>query len=213
MVQAPYEKSGEHKVLFDGTNWEDLDRLEGIAQFHFLQDDDYTDEPKKQCAFLASRFTGAALDWAVHEWGKKTSTFDDFATFVTSVREAFGIEGDGLSALRRVALEKLKWSTDVPLFFAEFDRLTLNLGITSQATKILLVRERMPETLKSSLALQGLDIQNYDTFRERLKTAWILDPKRAETIETIGEKKLPSKRPRCGRCRKRGHTAAECKAT
>ncbi|KAH8747284.1 hypothetical protein F5883DRAFT_244653 [Diaporthe sp. PMI_573] len=87
--------------------------------------------------------------------------FDDFDRFVVAVKQAFGVEATGITALRRRALEELKWGRDVPVFFAEFDRLTLQLAQTSHETRILLVREKLPLSLKSELARQALEFHNY----------------------------------------------------
>jgi Domain of unknown function (DUF4939) len=208
MVPAP-RSDDDPKIRFEGHNWEDLDRLVGIAHLHFLQDDDYADDPQKQLAFLVSRFTGPALDWALQIRQATPSVFADFDTFVERTRQTFGIDTDHLLALRRSALEGLKWGPDRPTFFAEFDRLTNQLGIRDDATKVTMVREKLPHSVKQLLAEQGRDPANYAVLRQYLITCWILDPNRVPAAKTAAER---SKRPRCGKCKKRGHTASECRS-
>lgn len=191
---------------FDGSNWEDLDKLIALARFHFLQDDDYDDAHQPQrCAYLAQRFVGAALDWAANEHVNTPQTYEDFDVFVVAVKQAFGVEANNITALRRRALDDLRWGTDVPVFFSEFDRLTTQLAITGHDTKIAMVEAKLPVSLKETLATQALSFSNYETMRERLNTMWALNPHRKSGASSAN-------RPRCGHCGKLGHRAADCKA-
>jgi hypothetical protein len=135
--------------------------------------------------------------------------FINYDTFVMEVRNAFGISDQGLEAQRRGELEALKWQTDLPVFFAEFDRLTQLLNLAGNQTKIALVRSKLPLHVQKLLAEQALNFHDYGTMRERLLTMWSLDPGKAITGTGSGAGK---KRPRCGRCGKKGHTAADCRA-
>jgi len=190
---------------FDGSNWEDLDRLISLAKFEFLQVDEYDDNPVRRCAYLAQRFTGPALDWVSQLYASSPASFENFDAFIVAVKEAFGVEANNITALRRGALDALRWNANVPVFFAEFDRLTFSLGITGHATKIAMVQAKLPASLKSELARQALDFANYDTMRERLNTMWALDPTRDKGATS-------TKKSRCGSCGKKGHLAADCKA-
>lgn len=194
-------------LKFNGSNWEDLERILGLAAFKFIQDSDYDKNDKKRCAYLASQFEGPALDWAVATRTAAASAFDDFDKFVVAVKQAFGVEATGITALRRRSLEDLKWGRDVPVFFAEFDRLTLQLGVDAHETRILLVREKLPLSLKSELARQALEFHNYETMRERLISMWALDPNKG----AAGPSAVPNKKPKCGACGRKGHTAANCR--
>lgn len=200
----PHTMEDEVKYHFDGSNWEDLDRMIAIAKFQFLQDDDYDDNAPRRCAYLAARFQGPALDWVGQLHTSNPAIFESFDGFIVAVKQAFGVEDNNITALRRKALDELKWSDNTPVFFAEFDRLTFSLGISGHGTKIAMVQAKLPVSLKSELARQALDFANYDTMRERLNTMWALDPHRASGST--------AKKPRCGSCGKRGHVAADCKA-
>ena len=194
-------------LRFDGSNWEDLDRIIARARFHFLQEDDFEDNDRRQSAYLSLAFTGPALDWAGQVHTANPAIMDDFNGFVQSLKEAFGVEANNITALRRKALDDLHWTSDVPVFFAEFDRLTLQLGISGHPTKIAMVLAKLPVSVRSLLATQALDFHNYDTMRERLNTMWALDPNRGGGSNSA----RPQKRPRCGTCGKKGHTAQTCR--
>lgn len=200
-------------LRFDGSNWQDLTRLVSTAQFKFLQtasldDDPYANGPAR-CAWLASRFSGPALDWAGQQYAAGPANLANFDTFVENCRNQFGISDDGLRAQRRGQLEGLTWQSDLPVFFAEFDRLTQLLNLTGDATKIALCRAKLPPHIQKLLAEQALDFHNYDTMRERLLTMWNLDPNKRTAVSSTP---ASGKRPRCGRCSKKGHTASECRA-
>lgn len=206
MVQTT---SDESKVYFSGSNWEDLDRLIGLAKFQFLQDEDYDDNEPRKCAYLAQRFTGPALDWVTSTYASSAATFEQFEGFITACKQAFGVEATGIQALRREAFDNLRWTSDVPVFFAEFDRLTLQLGITDHGTRIVMVRNKLPQEIKVLLAQQALDFHNYDTMRERLISMWALNPYRTPGVPT-STKSAP--KSRCGSCGKKGHSARDCRS-
>lgn len=173
----------EPELYFDGSNWEDLLRIVTASHMARLyapgdftnSDDAY--QPSFQVGWVAQRFKGPALDWVGREFAVNSRLFShDFDEFIESVRNQFGISDLQLSAHRRTQLDNLKWAADLPVFFAEYDRLTALLGITGDSTKITILREKLPHKVKTLIAEQALDFANYDTMRERLLTMWALDP-------------------------------------
>jgi len=199
------QKDDAAKLEFHGSNWEDLDRMVALARFAFLQDDDYEENQPRRCAYLAARFSGAALDWVADQHSSNLNLFDNFETFVATVKETFGVEANNIQALRRQKLDALKWAKDVPVFFSEYDSLCRQLGLTGDQTRIVLLRQKLPVSILEEFARQSLDFTSYDTMRERLNTMWALDPHRdARATGNI------TKRPRCGRCGKKGHVTSAC---
>ena len=192
-------------IRFNGSNWQDLNRLVALSRFAFAQDDDYDDNAPRQIAHLASSYEGAALDWVSSHAGGDVAAMGPFEDFVRSTREAFGIADNNITALVRRELDELVWNKDVPVFFSEFDRLTHALGIISHETRVAMVEAKLPPLMKARFAEQALSFANYDTMRERCNLMWALDPTRNKNI-TQG-----TKRPRCGTCGKKGHTANDCR--
>lgn len=175
--------TSDEDLTFDGSNWEDLLRLVTASQMERLfspgdftnSDDVY--QPSTQIGWVARHFKGPALDWTGRELATNPTLFrDDFDAFITAVRNQFGISDIQLAAHRRTQLDNLRWEKDLPVFFAEFDRLCLILSITGDSTKVTLLREKLPHKVKTLIAEQALDFANYDTMRERLLTMWALDP-------------------------------------
>jgi hypothetical protein len=193
-------------LKFDGSNWTDFTKIVGLAQFTFIQDDDYSDSELKKCAHLATMYTGPALDWAAYMMTNHRQSFSDFDTFVTLTREAFGIADNNITALLRRQLDELSWSSETPVFFAEFDRLTRALSITSHETRVAMIEAKLPLAMKSLLASQALSFSSYDTMRERFNCMWAMDPSKSKKVTHPGSK------PRCGTCGKKGHTATNCKS-
>lgn len=194
------------ELKFNGSNWSALNRIVALARFQFAQDDDYDTENRK-CAYLAQRFDGPALDWVASTYATEGTLHDSFDGFVDRTRQAFGIADNNITALLRRDLDQLSWQSEVPVFFAEFDRLTLALGIISHETRVAMIEQKLPVRLKTLLAEQCLSFSNYDTMRERFNGMWAMDPSKGKQV-TQG-----STRPRCGNCKKKGHTAADCRGT
>jgi hypothetical protein len=199
-------------VKFHGHNWEDLNRWVARTRFESLLDsdlrrtlDDGTEVPDDTAmsAYLAKNFAGAALDWAASVHADAPTTFGSFEGFVTAVRQGFGIAQDNVTALCRGKLDSLKMGQDIPVFFAELDRLFLALGISGHETRIAHVTGKLSPEIRRSMAEQGRMFHNYDTMREWLCNRWALMPK--EYGVTTGKK------PRCGSCGKKGHVAADCR--
>lgn len=193
------------ELAFNGSNWEDLNRLVALCKFHFLQDTDYDNDDPRQCACLAQTFTGPALDWVAQSYAANPATFASYDGFITAIREAFGVADNNITALCRRKLDELKWASDVPVFFAEFDRLCLQLNITGHGTKVAMIEAKLPAHIKSIFADQALSFANYDTMRERLNTMWALKP--------TGASPSGGSKPKCTNCKRKGHTAAECRST
>lgn len=190
-------------IKFNGSNWQALNRVTALCRFHFLQDSDFDDNHVRKSTYLASQYEGPALDWVAT---LPPASFSNYEAFVTATREAFGIADNNVTALLRRDLDQLQWSSDVPVFFAEFDRLTLGLGITDHPTRIAMVEAKLPTSMKIRLAEQALSFANYDTLRERFNCMWALDPSR-------GRATGQTSKPRCGSCGKKGHQASNCRGS
>lgn len=204
-------------LTFDGSNWHDLTRLVTQVRLEIIMDsarptdDQIFDQEGAKCAKLASYFSGPALDWFGEAYANNGALMADYDTFIITVRNAFGISTEGLQAQRRGELDNLTWSTDLPVFFAEFDRLTTQLQLAGHETRIALLKSKLPQHMQLKLAEQALNFNNYDTMRERLLMMWNLDPGRSKPI-TTGSQAKTGKRSRCGRCGRRGHEARDCRA-
>lgn len=193
------------EVRFNGSNWQVLNRIVAQAKFIFLQDTDYDDDHPKRCAFLASQFEGPALDWVASAHTNNGALFAHFEGFIDETRQAFGIADNNITALLRRELDTLSWDSEVPVFFAEFDRLTLALGITNHETRVAMVESKLPTEMKKLLASQALSFSNYDTMRERFNCMWAMDPTRTKTVTR-------NKKPRCGTCGRKGHISDQCRS-
>ena len=202
MSPNPNEEGKDLK--FNGSNWQDLNRMVALAKFAFAQDEDYDNNGARRCAYLAARFTGPALDWAAAVHAANNAVMQDLDRFVEATRQAFGFAENNITAYLRRELDDLSWQTEVPVFFAEFDRLTLGLGITSHETKVAMVEQKLPMQVKAMLASQALSFSNYDTMRERFNLMWAMDPTRSGAVTH------PQRKPRCGKCGKKGHKATDC---
>jgi len=198
--------SSDQAITFDGSNWEDLSRLVTQARMTRLTNSDIEDEPAMG-AWLSLRLRGPAADWFGTEYAANPLILENFNTWVELLRQHFGVSDDGLRARRRGQLEGLAWANDLPMFFAEYDRLTSLLGVNTDPAKIAMLRVKLPQHVQKLLAEQALDFHNYSTMRERLLTMWALDPAKNTAVHASGAKK----KSKCGRCGKKGHAASDCR--
>lgn len=197
------------RLTFSGHDWENLNRLVALARFEFMHNGDFIDSDdapihKAQCAYLAQHFEGPALDWVASQHTMVPAIFTDFDGFVTAVRQGFGVADDNIRSLCMTKLDQLSWDSEVPVFFAELDRLFLALGISGHDTRIAHVTSKLPAVIKAELASQGRSFHNYDTMREFLNTRWALMPKSAAAQK-------PKSRVKCSNCGKKGHEASVCR--
>lgn len=201
------KKAPNSDVYFDGSNWEDLSRLVTLAKLNRASGTE-VDSESTESSWLARQFTGAALDWVTVQLNLKPALLDKFNDFVQSVRDHFGITDALVQSHQRVQLDALTWRKDAPTFFAEFDRLALECGLGADGNaKIILAYAKLPTHIHTVLAQQNYVAPSYANLRDRVLTLWVLDPK------SHGHKvdQTSAKKPRCGRCGKRGHAASECR--
>lgn len=200
-------------VTFSGPDWENLNRLVALVKFESLvntdlQGTDNSPVPAAQCAWIAQRFRGPALDWVAASHATNATLFTSgLDSFVDQVRHGFGVAEDNLKALLQAQLDNLRMGHEVPVFFAEIDRLFIGLAVTGHDARIAHVMGKLPHSIKVSLAEQGRQFHNYDVMREWLNTRWALMPgPRAASSSGANPKK-----PKCTNCGKKGHLASECR--
>jgi hypothetical protein len=209
--------TNEKVALFNGSNWEDLNRHIALAKLQFLWDSDYSmDAPggtnrvpneEARCAFLASKFDGPALDWVQAQTAQNFSIFRTWYGFITLVRNAFGVDDDNIKVLCQGKLDNLRFGQDVPIFFSEIERYFTAIGITGDDTKITIVMQKLPQTVKHMLADQGLQFHNYDTMKKRLLTRWAMQA----SLHTTTSRNPSHGKVKCENCGKKGHTASVCR--
>lgn len=166
------------------------------------------DSDVTQATWVARHFVGPALDWLTLRMTVDNALFTNFDKFTEKAREQFGINDTLLLDHQKVQLEHLRWRADLPTFFAEFDRLTAACGMGSNdIVKITLLLSKMPGNLRTQLALQAFSPTKYTEYRAGLLSRWALNPSGA-----AARNEANSSRPKCGKCKKKGHTAAECRS-
>jgi hypothetical protein len=190
---------------FDGSNWQDLTRLIALAKLHRASGTE-VDSDTTQSAWVARQFTGPALDLVANLLVTEAALFDNFNQFCARVRDYFGITDTLLQAHQRTQLDALKWHRDLPLFFAEFERLSHACGMGGEnAGKVTLLVSKIPEKQRAILARQAPPPSTFSEYRSRLLTVWVADP----TSVGVSIDKEQA-RPKCGKCGKKGHTTSTC---
>jgi hypothetical protein len=196
-------------IQFSGANWEDLNRLSLLTTLEERLNDDVTDDATK-CAWLVKHFTGPALDWVAARLATTANFMDDYDNFIEEARTRFGCSDDLLRAHRRAQLESLTWSQDAAVFFAQFDRLTDSLDISTDEVKIQYLHHKLPAPIKRAFAEQALDFQVYGTMRERVLIMWSLTKSTPSAAPKATGHKSKKTQPKCHRCGVVGHKKANC---
>jgi hypothetical protein len=194
-------------LYFDG-NPVDLKRLLTHLRVRIMGNDQALNTETKKVSFAASHFRGNALDWLGTYLETHPMAFDDYDEFVESVNTTFSISGTAHQALLRAELENLKMKDgETLLFLSQFESITAQLGINSDASRLSLVLTKLSPYFADAIRKAGTIYTRWSTLRQMLVN---LDAMRV----TAGPKDPDSKRRRskCGKCGKRGHTATECRS-
>lgn len=193
-------------MSFDG-NPADLKRLITHVRIRVIGNDAALNTDARRSAFVASHFRGAALDWLGAQLETDPDALDDFDAFIKAVSAAFGYSGNAAIAVARQELETLKQSEDLLLFLTRFEALTATIGLVSDTTRVTLVMPKLSPYYAEAIRKNGTIFTRWSTLRATLIN---LDAMRVESGKKDPEKKR--RRAKCGKCGKRGHTAAECRS-
>lgn len=192
-------------LVFDGSDAETLNRLVYLTKLEHALAPQSTDSQKS--AWLAQRFVGPALDWVGSEISDDIKFLNDFEELVEQARLTFGHTDESQKARWQVQLDSLKWGRDVPMFFAEFERLTRNLKIEGKETRLQILRSKLPTHILADRAAQSKLFDDYLKVKSDLLLRHALLPN--------GPAEQSAKRaakPKCGNCGKKGHAAADCRS-
>jgi hypothetical protein len=139
------------------------------------------------------------------------STFmSSWANFQRAVMTSCcGITNDtNLAFQRQRNLEELKVvGDDLPTFFSEFLRLTSNIGLTSDASRLTVLRPKLPRYYVDALAANGEVHTTFTSLRRQVLNIWTLRAGGART-DPAAERK----RQKCDKCGKKGHLATVCRS-
>jgi len=198
----------DQTIIFDGSNWDDLDRLSTRSFLTVALDKsiEEKDKPERAAVLMALSLGGAALDWysANAAKGQTALNVSTPQNLKNQLMIAFGwTESLGKEMLRH-QLAQLAWDPqDLPTFFADFTRLTTALGMLGDASRMMMLREKVPKAMWETAANWGIVDMTFSTFRERALAVAMMGGGGAKTPT--------AKRVKCGNCGKRGHSADKCR--
>ena len=195
---------------FDGT---DVLRLSGIltsADILFRSDREYWTDGRR-VAYLASSFSGAAGVWLGTVSEPDLSTWAGFRALVV---QQFGLDGESAKrfALRRMAAHPYtgKGAEDLLAWLGEFNSWMTAAGIPDSATRSILILSNLPEFIRRQLLPNISDIADLTDVLKELREGVAGGIFSSGTTKGSGGQQT---RPRCGRCKKRGHTAKDCRSS
>lgn len=191
---------------FDG-NPEDLDRALGMVVLQFTLHADAFDEDAKKVAYLISHFRGAALDWGVRLVARNDNRLQNYGQFVTSLKDHFGYDPQQLALMYRTRLGTLRQTGDLQEFLVEFEETCENAGVRTDVSKLALLPSKLNKSYYDALANSGSPVSSYSSLRMQLMNMYAM----RQDSKALGDTKR--KQSKCGKCGKRGHSAAQCRST
>lgn len=197
----------DQDIVFDGSNWDDLDRLATRARMAAKLDKDVApeDEETRTALLMAYSLGGAALDWYSANMALETPI--DVTTpqkLKNRLMNHFGWSAEMQIESYRKQLKDLVWDPkDLPTFFADFTRLTSHLGINADQSRIMILREKAPASVWVEASHWGIINMTFAAFRDRTLACAMI----ASLVNTAPK----ARRVKCGNCGKRGHSADHCR--
>lgn len=197
-------------LKFDGSDVLVLSAILTQGEILFASDTSYWTDGRK-IAYLASAFEGPAAVWLGIVSPSDRVSYTGFRALVVT---QFGLSDESAKrfALRRMASSPYrgKGGDDLLPWLGEFTSWMTSAGITDPATKSILILSNLPDVLRSLVLPQIADVTSLANLLKELREGVAGGTFSASTRASGGTSS--SSRPRCGRCKKRGHSAKECRA-
>lgn len=197
-------------LKFDGADILKLAAILANANILFASDAAYWTDGRK-VAHLASAFEGPAAIWLGTVSEPDLSTWEGFQELV---RSQFGLDAESAkrNAVRRLASSPYRGrgGEDLLVWMGEHQAWTTSAGIVDSATRAIVLLSNLPDALRAKILLQVSDVSDLTDvlkeLREGVAGGVFIASGAAPKAGTA------SQRPRCGRCKKRGHAAKDCRA-
>jgi hypothetical protein len=201
------EVKGTPPLTFTGVDYDDFLQLVGHTEIVAIFEPGKFDTDAKKVAYAAAHFTGSALQWLLDQgpFMAGSTFFDSWQNFQGLVQSSCcGItDSDILKIQRSKKLDQLKIGNDLPLFFAEFERLTRLLGLEGNNARLAVLRSKFPKYYQEALATNGIAHDTYQSIKDYLLNVW--------TMRSIRDETPKPPRVKCEKCGKKGHTATKCR--
>jgi hypothetical protein len=195
---------GTPPLTFTGVDYDDFLQLVGHTEIVAIFDPQKFDTDSKKVAYTAAHFTGSALQWLLDQgpFMEGSTFFASWQNFQQLVQTSCcgATDSDVLKIQRTHKLDNLKLGQDLPLFLAEFERLTRLLGISGNSGRLAILRPKLSRFYQEALAHNGVAHAEYQEMKDYLLNVWTMRP--------ASEAKPP--KPKCGKCGKKGHKADAC---
>lgn len=157
-------------------------------------------------AFLASHFEGLALEWQVTNSAANPALLGGttYTDYVDHVQEVFGADDTQRQLAANHRFMTLRHTSGpVRDFLAEFD-VVADQAKLGKVTKVMVLPGKLKPEYRRAIETSGQLLMNWTVLRSFVINLG------ARMESGDDPSKRSSSRPRCGKCRKRGHTATQC---
>lgn len=130
--------------------------------------------PSRQCAYAASLFRGAALQWLAKKRSMEPTLLSDYEAFKNTVEATWGLSSEARRIRSERELIKLKaQSGSIQTFTARFDVLSTELEL-GDATKALLYSSKLPLDLQDRVLVHDEETEYSNIRKNAMKYDLIL---------------------------------------
>lgn len=173
-------------VIFSGRPT-DIDLLAADAQFQFiLNSEDYTKDSERIAYFL-SKCRGPALTWGARYLDSHPGlTAETYASFLKSVKEAFGYDAKQSGAIARAQLSSLRQHGTLVEFIADFDDACGRADIQADQPKITMLLDKLKPRYRQIIAESGIIPEKYAAVRTKLLNISAMEGQAVEPVTLQG---------------------------
>jgi len=200
--------TSQSQVMFNG-NPSDLDQFLTIIRLEIQADTDDDMHDGHRAARLASRLTGPALDWFIASSLIQPNLNSSYDVLSQSLRDNFGLSSAQYQAGVRLQLANVRQgSMDLLEFLSLLSTLATVSGLGQDPTLLAIAPGKLAPKYQTAIAMSGTIFSSWDRMRTFLINVYAQDPPSAPQLM---EPRSKTRKPKCGKCGKRGHTTDVCR--
>ena len=193
---------------FSGSPLE-LDRFLSVQRSLIGADTDVDATANTQALRLAAALRGPALDWYIATAPHQPGIVSDIANLERALRDMFGLSnGQRQAGFRLQFGESRQGATDLLEYLAHISALATVSGCGNDPTLLAVVPGKLAPRYQLALANSGRLWASWNDMRTFLANVYAQDP---QSALALAEPRKTSRKPKCGKCGKRGHTAEVCR--
>lgn len=211
-MSSPSSTVPKCEVLFDGGDPVELAKHLTYVDVIAAANPQIFVSETQRVAFSVSGLRGVAIEWIGTTLAADTSLIGppgDWRKYKAILQDRWGQSGGNAQRQAQLRLAQLEFGKDLTVFqwLSEIEALAAAIGSTSDVSMLTIVMLKVPQWAREKIYGGGGNLNTWKLLRDRII---VLDS--AGILTKPGKKGGGKKKPKCGNCGKKGHSAAECTA-